>query len=1167
MPRQTAKPRYINTMGAVDLEDLPSQPPFFFRAVTSRVFPIKANMARLTLFCDQYLNMDIPQEIVHFCPALPYVYLMVLNYGQMSPISVEAQNIGWVAQHEVLFMVPLERWRKEKRRLVFQGWACVSPFIFVDDEMSLTTGREVYGWPKVPCRIDAQTPLWTQDPRAATRVLSMSAPVFPALYEGAREEVRTLMHIDREAAWSFWQLPPDPVDVWNPLAILSSAAQSTLNLMQDAADLLTALPLRGYRSHRDGRSVAAMLEKAGQNVFELLPGLLMPERPAAPAHGEPRIPGLKIQQITLKQFRDVAKPREACYQALVASDMGIERVNRSGLLGDVNLLRGDPSGGFTIRMYCYRAVPIVESLGMEMLREEEEKGAPVAILKPTFPFWTDVDLYYGRGEVICSRAACCQESRPCERWTDEQETAECCDRDEPVVSVRAVAVEAVEPGCRDADDGPSKILYNTTCGGAMQPMMGPFNFPEANLQVYPLLADPVAMRGFLQGYLNEPLEDSGLRFEPFGSFVYLMVGVYGEEKGRMSSAGNNVGSWRDKEVAFSIPVKIYRRTKSKGKEDELISLAMVSPFVYGNTSLGVITDREVNGRPAVKATITCPPDAWLSQSGPFSERRMLKLETALFPGPYTGQEAEDRTLLEIDGYKPLRDNDEEGWRLLAERWREPLLCDLERKTRYKAAHEDIVWDAKALALEMLALDAPVNFLALKQYRDAMDVNRACYQALIRIRRYISSLHEIRELEQSLHIRIHEYPGIPIAKTLGLLVKHQDSSGKSVVQVLQPIRPFWMKIGVDEPLAEVLCWRTRNKHLDGREDKQEGWKLSHAWLDKRSVRTASSADRPFFEGSGLTHVGPSLGEPGALGQRVRDVTTRWTRDALEMEVPVIKSVLKRPAPDRARAAAASAQRQEGRLHGPADLFGDLDSKSTEDIYDALDEVWTQWSPELLAEGWNRLHSRWAHVQPVRGKQEFRKGSGSKTDPENGRQLRAEALKAFHCELEKKWEPIAQEIATRRRTTRWFKQFKKRLAECLSPAHHKILAHAGDEGYDLDLLSSSLRWDWEKYWLLREVEKALKKPSLSSLSVFPVRLSRPEASHIIESLPDAQIIIECILSEKWEYREGDAPGDQDKDGKKPDFVIPADSLGPAGFDEWSPRLRSYHTAWRYVDLDAE
>ena len=118
---------------------------------------------------------------------------MVLDYGSMSSASMHAQNVGWVAQHEVAFTVPLERWRKENGKLVFKDWACVSPFIFVDDEMSLTTGREVYGWPKVAGPVDASVSLWASHPLAGSRVFSFSTQVFPHVYAGKSEQARVLL--------------------------------------------------------------------------------------------------------------------------------------------------------------------------------------------------------------------------------------------------------------------------------------------------------------------------------------------------------------------------------------------------------------------------------------------------------------------------------------------------------------------------------------------------------------------------------------------------------------------------------------------------------------------------------------------------------------------------------------------------------------------------------------------------------------------------------------------------------------------------------------------------------------------------------------------------------------------------------------------------------------
>jgi hypothetical protein len=192
-----AKPRYIDPAGDHPLVSSVTAPPFAFQGVTCRAFPLRANMARLTTFCDDYLNMDIPADIVYFRPALPYVYLMVLNYGSMAPSSVRTQNFGWVAQNDVTFLVPLERWHLEKNKdkPIFDDWANVSPFIFVDSQLSLATGREVYGWPKVLAQIEADIPPWTTNPRSPSRLFNLSIPMFRHVYAGEAETPQMLIKI------------------------------------------------------------------------------------------------------------------------------------------------------------------------------------------------------------------------------------------------------------------------------------------------------------------------------------------------------------------------------------------------------------------------------------------------------------------------------------------------------------------------------------------------------------------------------------------------------------------------------------------------------------------------------------------------------------------------------------------------------------------------------------------------------------------------------------------------------------------------------------------------------------------------------------------------------------------------------------------------------------
>ena len=101
-------------------------------------------MSRLQDFCDTYLNLNKDAPL-YFKPAVPWVLMQVVDYGQMA---VTSSNLGWFSQHELAFGVPLGCYKKEKNKWVFIDWAMVFPFIFVDNPLSMSGGRKIYGWSK-----------------------------------------------------------------------------------------------------------------------------------------------------------------------------------------------------------------------------------------------------------------------------------------------------------------------------------------------------------------------------------------------------------------------------------------------------------------------------------------------------------------------------------------------------------------------------------------------------------------------------------------------------------------------------------------------------------------------------------------------------------------------------------------------------------------------------------------------------------------------------------------------------------------------------------------------------------------------------------------------------------------------------------------------------------
>ena len=840
------KPGFIDPAGDPRLSALSVSPPFLFRNATARVFPLEANVAVLTSFCDQYLNMDIPPTIVHYAPALPYVFLMVLNYGSMAPSSVQAQNVGWVAQHEVAFTVVLQRWREENNALVFKDWAVVSPFIYVDDELSLSSGREVYGWNKVTGLIEADIPMWVTDPTAPVRQFQLGLVDFADAYAGQDQSRQILLQIDQDPPTTFTTFPPDPRNPWSPLWAVPNAIANTTTLVGGVLDTMLSLRIRGFEAHRSADGLKAMAAKAREKlkgVFpDWLPSVGQAPDPTALQDAVQGLPTLFFDNVTLKQFRNPENPDLACYQALVKSKMGVDRLNRAGLLGDVNLLRGDTSGGYRLRVHEYDSQPIIQTLGLEVESwSRAEKGAAIATLKPILPYWLDVDLFYGKGEVICSRANG-SANEDAGRWRDEQ-------------------ADAAPPLLAGAKSFPP--YYNTALGAATQPIVGPFHFPDVTLQVYPLLADRTKLDLVLKNFLNDHLASAGMigsdneirrgwRFESFGSYVYMMVTVYGDELGAMWSGANNIGGFFDREVTFTVPVKWY------DENDELVTVAMIEPFTYSNNSRGVATDREVNGYNSIRATIDSPADAWLTPNGPIAQRRLLHLETEVIPALNVGQKAQQRTLIEVDEQDVLPDDDSAGWGVVADTWGRVVTDELKRKTGLVSGDPDAVMDAKALALEILAHGAPVNRVIVKQYRDGEDLDKACYQALVHATSTITSIYDVREMSPLVHVRMYRQPGHPIVDALGLQVKRQESSGGDVVDIIKPLRPFWMRIAMKEDLATVACFRSRD----------EPWQIVHPWFEAprlRGVEPRSSSDtperfgaeKPYFKDDGETRVGPWL----------------------------------------------------------------------------------------------------------------------------------------------------------------------------------------------------------------------------------------------------------------------------------------------------------------------
>jgi hypothetical protein len=715
-------------------------PPFSFPNVTMRIFPLQADFHALRRFCDQYLN--VAPEFALFRPSMPFVMLTIVNYGRMS---VEQGNLGWTSQNEVLFGIPLEWYEPREGRWVFRDLAQVAPFIFVDNEASQVVGREVYGWPKVQGWFAGEIDRWAINPRSHRRLMRLDTRLFKRLYEGKRPMPRELLVVEEDPNPSVTRFPPQADGPLNPLLGLQKALLGWTTLFSQGVEAWTRLQLG---SPMDRRALP-----------DLVAGLLGSLDSVAAS--------LQANTINLKQFRDAHRPARACYQAITNARMEITQVHGGGMLGDLALLRGDPSAGHRIHLHRYSAQPIIETLGLQVADESEGDEGRVAVLHPTLPFWMKLDLRYLAGENICWRT----------------DTLSWRNRTHYCVSDRLAA----EP--------PKAPLYTTTGSAGFEVAAGPFRFPGATARVLPLPADRRQLQALCDAYLNKD-PDTGRDneidyFEVWGEHVYLILETFGA----MTSESDDVGLWADKMIRFSIPVRWYQRPEGGGP-NKLASVGLFSPYVFTNNDVQTTTAREVNGWEATQATIEPAPSLWLDQPGPFAKvRPLVDVQTELFPVIGEGQQSRWCTLFEVI------QGDVNAWQSRGV-WSQP------GKPQRKQPGDEggrLAPAIRDLVAKLFLNGAPLNHFALKQFRDTREPMAACYQSLVRLGTIFERVHTLRAIPEDLHVAIHRYPTQPIVDKLGLTVHSRYATSHGAVDCVRAENPFFLRADLrTEPGQTLAC---------------------------------------------------------------------------------------------------------------------------------------------------------------------------------------------------------------------------------------------------------------------------------------------------------------------------------------------------------------------------
>jgi len=754
---------------------LPIQPPFVFNGMSSRCFPLRAHLGTLQRLVDGYMNF-VPPEVGYFRVPMPYVVLMVLDYGQ---VAEAVARIGWFAQTEVFFMIPLEWYKLVNGKYVFYDWAVITPYVFVNDEFSVPLGRTVFGFPKVLARVDTIHSAWVKDATAPVTLARVETSVFPQTYSGSDIESRVFLEVERGTV-SNMQLPFDASSPVTPWSIATHVAQAAAGFGRDALWLAQSMRLSTVNPASDPGVLPAMLRKM------------------APWFA-PGGSGFIQNSINLKQFRRSNVPDQICYQALTNGRMETKSFNGAGLLGEYPIMLGDLSGGHTVRLYEYASLPIIRTLGLEVDRQWRGPDCDVAELKPVVPYWLDVDIRYDQGDTLVWRT------------------------DDRVWRGPTGAPLGTEPQTAAAESP----AYNQTVTTAIDDIAGPFEFCDSTVRVLPLLAERSNLQNFVDTYVNDPFEGplvgqhgkkERIRFRVWGrgqqeatsssalhehAYVYLMVSSFGG----VTSTTNNVGDWTKYQMSFMIPVRFERANPLAEGGWEIAGVGMVPAFSFVDNCISAIARLEVQGFEATVANFFKPESVWLSDEVELSEnppQTLLRVDSEVWPAIGEGQKAVVLPVVEICQGLPdagLGAAPDAPWR-----WSEQLTRELEAKKQIKALNSRDLQIARALSLELLGSQMPFTAYSLKQFRDARDPQKACYQSLVRVPRLIKELVDVREIEETLVVRIHNYPSLDIVGTLGLVANQVFEGGTGIVNTVQAVRPFFVRGTLFEPLADRLAYR-------------------------------------------------------------------------------------------------------------------------------------------------------------------------------------------------------------------------------------------------------------------------------------------------------------------------------------------------------------------------
>jgi len=336
------------------LGDPQSPPPYRFEDVGISIYVVEADGQKLQASCDYFLNRVLARNNSPYRVAplrgndLGLAYIELLRYGRMYSAAPGHERLGYSRQNELLVAIPVVL----KNRLGMPiAVGTFTPIVIVDQGLSLVTGRDVAGFPKIDGTLELPDDPWSD------RVRSVSTLAIKTYASDTQVRLRPLLKVRQTA------------DTWETRSFKSVEGQSQ-----------TAEPKNDHRIRIDDAKyvwpfgpVDRLFSEASRYAVDGRIHKLLKESA-----------GARLASFGLKQFRDAEIPDRACYQEIVRSDTRVVGFHGGGVLPSTE-----------IEIHRYDSIDIADSIGI--YRQGQ-------IVKPLLGFWYHADFNLTDFENMTSRS-------------------------------------------------------------------------------------------------------------------------------------------------------------------------------------------------------------------------------------------------------------------------------------------------------------------------------------------------------------------------------------------------------------------------------------------------------------------------------------------------------------------------------------------------------------------------------------------------------------------------------------------------------------------------------------------------------------------------------------------------------------------------------------------